>query len=83
MGGWQSNLQALVIAFFARGIILYLSGNEIFWANLAFVLVEIGIFAFIYTQKDLFMPSEEERKATMRRLAGPTLKSVAECPKCG
>ncbi|MFP4196557.1 MAG: tetratricopeptide repeat protein [Methanomassiliicoccales archaeon] len=41
----------------------------------------LGIFIMVFRSKDLFLPDEME-DAKIKKMSGPTIRSVAECPTC-
>jgi tetratricopeptide (TPR) repeat protein len=53
-----------------------------FILNLAFFVIEIVSLLLVIRKKQMFMPSEAEVQATLRRFGGQLVKTVSECPKC-
>jgi tetratricopeptide (TPR) repeat protein len=46
------------------------------------LVLEAVLLVLILVLKKVFLPTEEEKKATMRRMGKATVKTVSECPNC-
>ncbi|MDD1769764.1 MAG: zinc ribbon domain-containing protein [Methanomassiliicoccales archaeon] len=53
-----------------------------FVLNIFFLAVEVLAIVLMMTSKELFMPTEEEKAAALRRFGGQMVKTVSECPSC-
>jgi tetratricopeptide (TPR) repeat protein len=59
---------------------LFLTGlNSI---NIVIVVAEWVILWLVYTKRETFMPSQAEIQATLKRVGGPKVHTVSECPNC-
>jgi len=47
-----------------------------------FLAIEFLIFILIYVRRKAFMPTAEEIQEAMKKVSGPTVKTVSECPNC-
>jgi len=81
-GGYPGILQSFLFTYISRLVLLLLTTGSLFYLNLLFLLGEVGTMAFVVRNKEMFMPPEEMRQATLRRMSGPTTVSVDECPSC-
>jgi tetratricopeptide (TPR) repeat protein len=50
--------------------------------NAIALALEAALFILLFVLKKEFLPTEEEIKATMRRMGKATVKTVSECPNC-
>jgi len=53
-----------------------------FFLNLIFLVIELFSLFMVSRKKALFLPSEAEVQATLKRFGGQLVKTVSECPKC-
>ncbi|MEM0449779.1 MAG: zinc ribbon domain-containing protein [Methanomassiliicoccales archaeon] len=55
---------------------------QIAWACTAMIIAEVIVLILLLAFKRLFMPTEEEVKASMKKLGGTSVKTASECPTC-
>jgi tetratricopeptide (TPR) repeat protein len=53
-----------------------------FVLNAIFLIIEGIALVLLVTSRNLFVPTEEERKAALRRFGGQLVKTVSNCPNC-
>jgi len=95
MGSWRGSLNLMILGLLSRAFLIYANykvyldpkGKEDFVfalliLNLVFLVVEGLTLLLLYRFKDAFMPTEQERQVAMRKLSGPLVKTVSECPNC-
>lgn len=83
IGGWKGIMTALGLSILFRVLMVYYSKDfYLFWTGAVVGIGESLIFLFLYTRRDLFLPSEEEKAAVMGKIETSSVKTVAECPNC-
>lgn len=95
MGSWRGSLNLVILSLLGRAFLIYVNykvyldpkGKDDFVfalliLNLVFLVVEGITVLLLYHFKDVFMPTEQERQVAMRKLSGPLVKTVSECPNC-
>jgi tetratricopeptide (TPR) repeat protein len=50
--------------------------------SLVSAVVEISVLFVAFKKKEYYQPTKEELENALRKVGGPTVKSVSECPKC-
>jgi predicted RNA-binding Zn-ribbon protein involved in translation (DUF1610 family) len=53
-----------------------------FVLNVIFLAIEVAALVLLITRRPLFMPTEAEKAAALRRFGGQLVKTVSECPSC-
>lgn len=52
------------------------------WACVIVAVAELAVIVLLLVFKKLFMPSEEEVQAAMKKMGGVSVKTASECPTC-
>ncbi|MCE5295804.1 MAG: tetratricopeptide repeat protein, partial [Euryarchaeota archaeon] len=97
VGEWGNIIKVLGVSVLVRAVLLSLTysgydesfvGNKLlvldvlFILNVVSILIESGGLAFIYVNKQFFLPSKQEIDLVMKRLKAVGTTTVSECPAC-
>ncbi|MCU0860840.1 MAG: zinc ribbon domain-containing protein [Methanomassiliicoccales archaeon] len=55
---------------------------QIAWACVIMAVAELVVIVLLLVFKKLFMPTEEEVQAAMKKMGGVSVKTASECPTC-
>jgi hypothetical protein len=82
IGAWKSIITWMGFSLICRGLILYFSSGDVFYANSIIGAIEILTFVFVFVKKEYFIPPEAERAVAIKKLEASLVKTVSECPTC-
>ena len=92
-GSGRQTRNWIVLSMLMRALLIYTglqigvgAGQEFIMSlvvlNAIALVLEAVLLVLLLVLKEVFLPTAEEKKATMRRMGKATVKTVSECPNC-